>query len=266
MFTDQLNQIVDTVPVTVNAPGALNMVGTGGSIENIGSLAGNGTVTLTNHTLSVGFNNESTVFTGTIGGTGAFLGKWGTGTLTLTGTNSVSGTTTLAGGGGLIVNGSLPSRIFVNAGLIGGTGYINEIAAATGFGSIAPGPAPGGAGTGILNASTVALGAAMTFAVDVNGPTAGTGYDRLAVSTQISIGNAALVVTRGYAPAPNAAFTIIDNASALPGDRDIRGTTAKLAALRRRPSVPHLLHAAATATTSSSPRSRSRRSRSATSP
>jgi autotransporter-associated beta strand protein len=224
VFTDQINQILDTVPVTINAPGQLAMVGTGGLIENIGSLAGNGTVTLTNHTLSIGFNNQSTVFTGTIGGTGAFLGKWGTGTLTLTGTNVVSGTTTLGGGGGLIVNGSLPSRIFVNAGLVGGTGSIGELAASTGFGSVAPGPAPGGAGTGILSSSIVALGAAMTFAVDVNGPTAGTGYDRLAVSTQIAIGNAALLLTRGYTPAANATFTIIDNASTTP----VNGTFAGL--------------------------------------
>ena len=87
VFTDQLNQIVDTVPVTVNAPGAFSMVGLAGRSKHIGSLAGNGTVTLTNHTLSVGFNNQSTVFTGTIGGTNAFLSKWGTGTLTLTGIN-----------------------------------------------------------------------------------------------------------------------------------------------------------------------------------
>ena len=81
VFTDQLNQILDTVPITVNAPGELIMVGMGGTIENIGSLSGNGTVTLTGHTLTVGFNNQSTVFTGNIGGTNAFLGKFGTGTL-----------------------------------------------------------------------------------------------------------------------------------------------------------------------------------------
>ena len=56
----------------------------------------------------------------------------------------------------------------------------------------------------------------MTFAVNVNGPTAGTGYDRLAVSGQVSIGNAALLVTRGYTPAPNASFTIVDNTGASP--------------------------------------------------
>jgi autotransporter-associated beta strand protein len=224
VVVDVVNQITDTVPVTVNAPGQLTMSGSGGSIENVGSLAGNGTVTLTNHSLTVGFDNLSTVFSGTIGGTNAFLNKWGTGTLTLNGNNSVSGTTTLGGGGALIVNGTLPNRLFVNAGLVGGSGSINEIAASTGFGSVAPGPSPGGAGTGILSTSTVALGAAMTFAVDLNGPVAGTGYDRLAVSTQISIGNAALVITRGYAPAQNASFIIIDNASATP----VNGTFAGL--------------------------------------
>jgi autotransporter-associated beta strand protein len=209
------NKIGDSVAVTVNAPGVLALSGGGGSVETIGSLAGNGTVTLTDHTLNVG-GTQSTVFTGTIGGASAFFSKFGTGTLTLTGNHAIGGTTTLAGGGGLIVNGSLPNRLFVNAGLIGGTGFINEIAAATGFGSIAPGPSPGGAGTGILGTATVTLGSSMTLAVNVNGPTAGTGYDRLAVSAQVSIGNAALQVTRGYTPAPNASFTIVDNAGASP--------------------------------------------------
>jgi autotransporter-associated beta strand protein len=223
VFTDLLNQLLDTVPITVNAPGQLTMVGMGGTIENIGSLSGNGTVTLTGHTLTVGFNNQSTVFTGNIVGTGAFLGKFGTGTLVLTGTHTVTGTTSMYGGG-LIVNGSLPSRVYVSDGLIGGTGSINEIAAGTGFGSIAPGPAPGGAGTGILSTTSATLGSAMALVIDVNGPVAGTGYDRLAVSGPIAIGNAALVITRGYVPAANATFTIIDNTSATP----VNGTFAGL--------------------------------------
>ncbi len=66
-------QIGDSVPVTVNAPGVLMLAGGAGSFEAIGSLAGNGTVTLTDQTLTVGLNNQSTVFTGTIGGMAAFF-------------------------------------------------------------------------------------------------------------------------------------------------------------------------------------------------
>jgi autotransporter-associated beta strand protein len=215
VFSSTLNQILDTVPVTVNAPGQFRLMYANGT-ENIGSLAGDGTVTLNNALLQLGWNNESAVFSGSIGGTDARLGKVGTGTQTLAGTSALTGNTSLLGGGGLIVNGSLSSTVVVTAGLIGGSGHVNAINAITGFGSIAPGPGPGGAGTGILSTSALALSASMTLAVNLNGPTAGTGYDRLAVANAPVIGNALVHVTRGYAPAGNATFTIVDNTSGNP--------------------------------------------------
>ena len=94
--------IGDTAAVTVASTGTLTLNGA----ETIGSLGngtnqmgqiGGGTVDLGGNRLSVGGNNASTVFGGTIGGTGG-LTKTGTGTLTLTGTNGYTGLTDVTGG------------------------------------------------------------------------------------------------------------------------------------------------------------------------
>jgi autotransporter-associated beta strand protein len=63
----------------------------------IGSLAGNGTVTLGTGTLTAGGDNSSTTFSGAIGGTGGVT-KVGTGTFVLSGGNGYSGSTSINGG------------------------------------------------------------------------------------------------------------------------------------------------------------------------
>ena len=71
--------------------------------ENIGSLAGSGTINTDlfnsdNATLGVGEDNTSTAFSGTIIGNGGKLTKLGTGTFTLTGNNTYTGKTTVSDG------------------------------------------------------------------------------------------------------------------------------------------------------------------------
>lgn len=91
--------------------GAANAVGANGSLQiaggaafdlngfnqTVGSLAGAGAVTLGSATLVAGGNNASTLFAGTIAGTGGVV-KIGTGTLTLTGTSTYTGGTAVTAG------------------------------------------------------------------------------------------------------------------------------------------------------------------------
>ena len=66
--------------------------------ESIGSLAGAGAGNLQGNTLTAGGNNASTTFSGGLSGTGGVLTKTGTGTLTLSGTNSHTGGSTVNSG------------------------------------------------------------------------------------------------------------------------------------------------------------------------
>jgi autotransporter-associated beta strand protein len=91
-----------------NALGIVDFSGTSGPAGNnqvtAGSIEGAGSYRLGGNQLTVGSNNLSTAVSGTIedggtfGGSGASLVKVGTGTLTLSGTNTYSGGTAINGG------------------------------------------------------------------------------------------------------------------------------------------------------------------------
>jgi autotransporter-associated beta strand protein len=115
--------------------GTASIVLAGGNLDiateesgtTIGSLAGSGIVTLDNKALTVGSNDQTTSFGGSIDGPDGSLTKIGNGTLTLTGThNSYTGATTVSGGA-LIVDGSiaLSSGVDVAGGAtLGGIGTV----------------------------------------------------------------------------------------------------------------------------------------------
>lgn len=112
--------IEDNVAVTVNAGGMLQVYAS----ETIGSLAGAGNVFIHSaSTLTVGANNASTLFSGSLADfpAGGALVKSGTGTLTLTGNNDIAGGTTInsgilqIGNGG--TTGALAGNIVNNAAL-----------------------------------------------------------------------------------------------------------------------------------------------------
>ena len=94
-----------------------------GSTYNIGGLKGSANFDLAVSNLSVGANNQSTIFSGVL--QGAFnnnITKVGSGTLTLLGNNTYIGTTTISAGS-LVIGGTNLSSIFVAAGAnLGGEG------------------------------------------------------------------------------------------------------------------------------------------------
>jgi len=85
--------------------GNLDISGHNGSVNvTVGSIEGSGNVFLGSRTLTVGANNLTTIFSGVIqdggigGGIGGALAKTGTGTLSLTNTNTYTGGTSINGG------------------------------------------------------------------------------------------------------------------------------------------------------------------------
>jgi autotransporter-associated beta strand protein len=70
----------------------------GANTYNIAAIQGGDELAFGNNTISVGSNNATTSFTGTLAGSGGSLTKAGTGTLTLSGNNTYNGTTTLSAG------------------------------------------------------------------------------------------------------------------------------------------------------------------------
>ena len=94
---------------------------------NVGSVEGDGLVTLNGHLLRIGDNNLDTTFSGSIQDSGS-IAKVGTGSLTLDGVSTYGGST-FVDQGALIVNsqsGSGTSRgpVMVTAGTLGGYGVI----------------------------------------------------------------------------------------------------------------------------------------------
>jgi autotransporter-associated beta strand protein len=132
---------------TTQAGGVFDMSGLIAPAMTAGSIEGQGTYFLGSNALIVGGNNMSTTVSGTIGdggisgGTGGSLVKVGAGILTLSGTNTYTGTTTV-NAGVLVVNGSIaPSSLTtVNSGavLLGGGAVGSTLVNAGGF--LVPGP------------------------------------------------------------------------------------------------------------------------------
>ena len=136
-----------------------------------GSIEGAGTYQLGSNELITGLNNLSTTVSGVITGTGGSLVKTGSGTLTLSGINSYTGSTTV-NAGTLIVDGSIaPSSLTTvnSGGTLGGTGTVGNTQINSG-GVFAPGS--GSAGTSMTVAGNLAFQSGALYLVQVNSSTA----------------------------------------------------------------------------------------------
>src|SRR5665213_3405266 len=138
-----------------NSGGTVDFSATSALGLSAGSIAGAGVYYLGSNQLIVGGNNQSTTVSGVIsdcgvggnacvqsGATGGSLVKVGSGTLTLTGSNTYTGATTVSGGT-LEVDGSVASpTVTVNSGgTLSGIGTIGDPLISAG-GTLAPGSVP----------------------------------------------------------------------------------------------------------------------------
>ncbi len=188
---------------------------TGGITADAGpvSLTASGTLTVATGPLALNANTLTVTNTGSgtlsaIGsGTGGLV-KAGTGTLTVSGTQLFTGPTAV-NAGTLLVNGTLMTgggTVTVAAGAtLGGTGTLQRAVVVSGTLS------PGVNGPGTLTTGNVTFNAGSTFAVDVNGPNAGTDYDQLMVNGTVALGNATLATKGGFTPTVGQALTLINN-------------------------------------------------------
>ena len=179
---------------TVNSTLDLN-----GFNSAIGSLSGTGTVLnngSSSATLTAGQNNTSSVFSGVLedGPTATLaLTKVGTGTLTLTGANTYTGTTTVSAGA-LVVNGSIASAdTVVNpGGVLSGTGSIAGNVLNNGI--VSPGDP-----TGTLKISgNYVQNSNATLRISVGGTAPGQ-FSALAISGHATLGGTLQIVpTNGF--------------------------------------------------------------------
>jgi autotransporter-associated beta strand protein len=202
-------QIADTADVLVNSGGLFDL---GAYYEYINTLRGLGTVNFgTGGWIYLGLNNGSSEFDGSFTGigyaSGFTVGKTGSGTFTMTGTNTFSAGNTAIGAGKMVINGYQPqSPVIVYSGAtLGGSGTVGTIAAS---GIISPGTSPG-----ILTSSNVTFASSGQYTVDLNGPTPGVGYDQLNVRGMNTLANATLTVLPAFTTpvAIGQKFIIINN-------------------------------------------------------
>jgi len=160
-------------------------------------------------TLSVGYNNSTTMYSGTISGNGALV-KIGTGTLTLTAGSTYNGPTTV-NAGSLLVNspGSLTSPVTVQSNAtLGGNGRVGAVTVNAG-GHVAPGAS---ASTLTLTGNlTLASGAKLDF--ELAGPAAS---DSIAMSSSTLILGGQQFSDFAFTPLPGfgpGTYTLIDAAA-----------------------------------------------------
>ncbi len=204
-----------TYTEAVNDTKGLNLEITAPDTVTINSLTGgsNSTVTLNGAgaMLSTG-DSTSTTYAGTITGAGNLV-KLGTGTFTLSGGSTYTGTTTV-NAGTLSVTGSLAAGGTVtvnNGGTLNGTGTLNQPVIVNSGGTLSPGVSS----PGLLTVAGVSFQAGATFSDALNGPTAGTNYGQLVVTSgPVTLGSATLNLPGGnFTPSPGSLFTLISNAS-----------------------------------------------------
>ena len=182
--------INDSSDITLGASSVLDM---NGYSDYVDALSGSGSVTLgaVNNYFVIGDSGGSSTFDGIISGAGRFY-KFGAGTITLNGNNTLTGMTAVENGT-LLVNGSQPqSPAYVyDPGILGGTGIVGNLNCEA---NVNPGVSPG-----ILTCSNLTFISTGDYYVDLAGISPGTGYDQLNVRGTNQLASATLHVVPAFA-------------------------------------------------------------------
>ena len=209
--------------VAVGTGTTFDISGTG-SGASIKSLSGSGTAKLGNEALNLTAANGT--FSGKLSGSGNLSV---TGTETLSGDNSaLTGRTSVTTGSTLLLgtSGSLAgSATTVNSSAtLGGSGQVGALDVEGG--TLSPGNSPGQ----ITVNGNLSLDDTSTYVEQLGGTTAGTGYDQTVVAANadtVNLGGATLSLQlyNGFTPSLGQSYTILDNQ----GNSAITGTFAGLA-------------------------------------
>lgn len=206
-----------TARVAVFDTGNLDISGHAPEALTVGSIEGTGAVFLGANILSVGSNNLSTLFSGTIqdngisGGLGGSLTKIGGGSLTLGGNNTYTGDTHIIGGV-LQIDGSITSNIFIDsAGTLSGGGEVRANAVNSGIVS------PGGSVGTLRIAGNYQQSTAGTLQLEVAGLNASQ-HDLLSIGGNAFLdGTLQLVRLNNFRPCPGDMITLLTAAGGVNG-------------------------------------------------
>ena len=237
------NVLNDGVAVAVAAPGTLNLAGFS---DTIGSLAGAGAVQLGSGTLTTGGNNNTTVVSGVISGPGGNLVKQGTGTMTLSASNTFTGTTTVSKGT-LSINtssalgggdGTAGTGTTVAAGatlqVSGAVNVVNEALLLSGTGTSSNGALQNVSGSNSFG-GPITLGAPATISVNSGtltlGGTLANGGNTLTVnSTGNTVANGAVTGTGGLTKTGVGALVFSNTGNTYSGATALTGGTIQIGA------------------------------------
>ena len=207
----QITDATNLSAAAITLSGAtFKVTGSGVTLANAINLTGSATLS----------NANAVTLSGVISGN-QNLTKTGAGTLTLSNTETYTGSTTVSAGT-LSVTGALSatSGLTVSSGAtLGGTGSIfvasstNTVTVLSG-GTLSPGVVGvnSGAGTVTINGN-LSLNSGSTLSADINGATAGTGYDQVIVNGTANVNGATLSPTHSYTAGLGDSYVLMDNDS-----------------------------------------------------
>ncbi len=207
--------------VFVTSTGAANFSGTTSDAAPVALPVRVGDITFTTQAGAITLNGDVKTDTGGINlisaagidQTGGKVTTLGTATYTYTGlarfstAGNSAATLTIPALQDLRVDGGLTlSTPIAIDGTLSGSGTLTGTVNVAATGKVAPGTSPGILGTG-----SITFVSGSQFIAELNGNTAGTNYDRLAVNGQVDLGGATFVGSVGGPIAPGSTLIIIDN-------------------------------------------------------